>query len=151
MRATKVLLAGGLVVGCAVAGFTALGGSMVRDLPYTQVPKSKSLVQVYGSLDKKSIRPIRGANQVAFELVEEKTGDRLSVVYYNPSTALPANFPTASHARALGVYDPVQGKLVADRVLTKCPSKYEEKDLDMATRKAVEKWQASTGLKATGS
>jgi cytochrome c-type biogenesis protein CcmE len=146
MNVKTMILAGVVVVACAVVGLTALGGSMVSAVPFEQVSSKTERVEVYGSLDKNSIRSLRGANLVSFDLVEDGTGRRLSLIYDNQAVGLPANFPTASHARAAGVYDPTQGKLITDRVLTKCPSKYEEKDLDAVTRNAVAKWQSQTGL-----
>jgi len=126
----KLLLGGGLALAAGVAGVLALSGSTVASLPFSRVAGSQGRVEIYGELDRASIRPLRGANLVTFDLVEEKTGQRLGVLYDNPASGLPNNFPAASHARAAGVYDPVKGKFVSDRVLTKCPSKYEGKPFE---------------------
>ena len=144
----KVILSGALVVLCAVVGMIALGGSTVNSVAFDQVPVTREKIEVYGALDESSIRPIRGPHLVQFDLVEEKTGRRLGVVYENPQNALPANFPAASHARCSGVYDPAQQRFVADRVLTKCPSKYDEKNLEYGKQKAIDKWKSATGLKS---
>lgn len=141
----RLLLAGAVIGVSAVVGLSAVQGSMVTAVPFAQVERKGGPVQVYGILDKNSIRSLRGYNLVRFDLVEEQTGSRLAVLYDNPATGLPANFPTASHARATGVYDPVQRKFVADNVYTKCPSKYKEEELDVVTRRAIQKWQAAGG------
>jgi len=141
----KMILAMGLVALSIIAGLVSLGGSTVSTVSFAKVPSSKERLEVYGVLDKTSIRPLRGAHLVQFDLVEEKTGVRLPVLYQNNAAGLPGNFPAASHARAAGTYDPTANKLVADRVLTKCPSKYEEKSLDLTTKDAVDQWRKATG------
>ena len=150
----------GLVAGVAGIGAItaiALGGSTVTAVPFTEVAKETGRVQVYGKLDKASIRSIRGANVVQFTLLEEAggekkylTGRRMLVEYNNPAVGLPANFPAASHARAVGLYDPSSKHVVANQVVTKCPSKYKEDGLDPATKLALEEWKKSTGSKSEG-
>ena len=148
----KKLLLGGIAAVAALVGLIAISlgnGGTVKIVPFASLSGKKSeFVQVYGKLDKQSIRPVRGANLVMFDLIEEKTNARLAVVYDNPSSALAANFPNASHALATGYYDPAAHHFVTNAVLTKCPSKYKEDKLDPDTFKAVEQWQKSTGLKA---
>jgi len=156
---TKLVL-GGIAVVAGLGGLVAvaLGGSTVATIPFADVTKAKEKVEIYGKLDKSSIRPIRGANYVAFDLLEEAgaakekhlTGRRLAVIYQNPSVGLPANFPAASHARAAGLYDPTTKKLISDRVFTKCPSKYEENGLDAETKVALKAWKDSTVDAKTG-
>lgn len=159
MMSAKKSGAGKLVLGgvAVVAGIgalvaIALGGSTVSAVPFTDVAKQTGRVQVYGKLDKSSIRSVRGANVVQFELLEEEggekkhlTGRRIQVEYNNPAVGLPANFPAASHARAIGLYDPSSKRVVANQVVTKCPSKYKEDGLDPATKLALEEWKKSTG------
>lgn len=147
---TKIVLGVvGVVAGLGGLMAVALGGSTVATVKFAEVPKQREKVSVFGVLDKQSIRPIRGANVVAFDLLEEVTegdkkrltGLRLPVLYQNNAVGLPANFPAASHARAAGLYDPVNKKLVSDQVFTKCPSKYEENGLDPATKEALKAWK----------
>jgi hypothetical protein len=148
----KAILAIGVAVACSVIGFAALGGS--------NASASSGPMQVYGALDKKSIRALRSSTLVKFELFDEKTNARVSVLYDNPSTGLPVNFPTASHAMVTGVYDPTQKQFVSDKVNTKCPSKddnkagqkyvYGDEKLDPETEKALADWKATTGQKPSG-
>src|SRR5688572_30264650 len=96
----KALLAGGMAVACAAIGIVSLGGgSTVRSVPFDQIAAKAERVDVYGKLDRRTVRSIRGANMVAFDLVEENTGRRMAVLYDNPVSGLAANFPAASHAK----------------------------------------------------
>ena len=97
----KALVAIGVAAGCSVFGFAALGGgATVKNVPIANVRSSTGPMEVYGALDKRSIRAIRSSNLVAFDIIDDKTKERLSVLYVNPSTGLQVNFPTASHVRA---------------------------------------------------
>lgn len=158
----KALVAVGIGAICSVVGFAALGGgSTVKNIPIAQARSQQGPMEVYGALDKRSIRAIRSSNLVAFDIVDDKTQERLSVLYDNPSTGLPVNFPTASHVRATGVYDSTQDKLVSDKVYTKCPSKEDQKSKqkwvygqndkqDADTEKALAEWKRSTGQVVSG-
>lgn len=150
---TKLVL-GGMAIVAGLGGLVAvaLSGSTVSTVAFADVTTARDRVEIYGVLDKRSIRPIRGANVVQFELLEEEndgkekrlTGRRLSVLYENSAVGLPANFPAASHARAAGVFDPSANRLVSNQVYTKCPSKYEEDGLDPATKTALKQWKDAT-------
>jgi hypothetical protein len=158
----KALLAIGVAAGCSVIGFAALGGgATVKNVPIAQVRAQTGQMEVYGALDKRSIRAIRSSNLVSFDIVDDKTKERLSVLYDNPSTGLQVNFPTASHVRVTGVFDPTQEKFISDKVYTKCPSKDggkgeqkyvygENEKQDAETEAALKKWQSETGQKMDG-
>ena len=148
MKRRNMLLGGALVVVCGAVGLGSLNGSQVKSVGFSELPKMKPTERysVYGKLDTKSIRPIRGANLVRFVLNEEKTNRPLEVVYDNHMVGLPANFPNASHAKVTGSYDPATGQFTGDSVMTKCPSKYESEGLELEQKKAVDKWQKATGL-----
>ncbi len=141
----KVLVATITAVLCGIITVVSLGNSTKRGVAFAQVMKATDRVDVYGHLDRDSIQPIKGATLVRFDLVEEKTSQRLAVLYDNPSSSLPANFPGASHAMAAGTWDPSQRVFHADAIRTKCPSKYEEKGLDVKTRDSIAQWQSRTG------
>jgi len=139
-----------VVVLCAVIAAVATGGSMVSKVAFADLPhKVGQQCEVYGKLVPDTIKSIKGANVVAFDLVEEKTEARLHVVYDNMTSALPANFPAASHAKVSGVYDPTETRFVGNAVVTKCPSKYDKGNPELADKKPyIEKWQRETGLRA---
>jgi cytochrome c-type biogenesis protein CcmE len=63
-----------------------------------------------------------------FEL-QDGTGKMVTVVYAKPR---PANFEQAVSVVAIGHYDAAKGVFLADDMLVKCPSKYQEQ-MDQAT------------------
>lgn len=140
-RKINIVLGVALIGLCAIVTGVALGGSTVSTRSFEQTRTSTDRGKLYGILDRESIRMLKGHNLVEFDLVEEKTHQRITVVYDNPMIALPANFPAASHATAIGQYDAGQHRFTADGVLTKCPSKYES-EMDLATKELVNAWQS---------
>lgn len=145
----NMVLGGALVLICAGITMGSLPGSKRSSVTFENLPQQKAgeKCEVYGKLDAASIRSLKGANMVHFELVEEKTNRRLNVLYDRPDAGLPANFPAASHAKVSGVYDAAAGQLVADAVQTKCPSKYDKgsPELTVEKQKAVDKWRRDIG------
>jgi cytochrome c-type biogenesis protein CcmE len=151
MNKRNLVLALAAVGACVVITAAALSRTQVSHVKFADLPNvpADQRAQVYGVLDADSIRSVKGATTVRFELIEEKTGRRLEVLYDNPSIALPATFPAASHAKVSGAYVAAEQRFIGDSVQTKCPSKYDEKQqLDLARKDAVERWQKVTGLRA---
>ncbi len=56
-------------------------------------------------------------------ILEDERGEQVNVVY---AKARPANFEQAVSIVAIGKYDSQQQAFVADDLLVKCPSKYQE-------------------------
>lgn len=56
-------------------------------------------------------------------LLQDENGEQVQVVYAKPR---PANFEMAISIVAIGRYDEAQQAFVADDLLIKCPSKYQE-------------------------
>jgi cytochrome c-type biogenesis protein CcmE len=129
----NVVISAVLVVVCILVAVNSMKGSTVSSVRFADLPTTNGeACQVYGVLDGNSIRTLKGWSLVEFRLTEEKTGKKLNVLYDNPNSALPANFPSASHAKVTGTYDKVTNKFVGVTVLTKCPSKYDGKsELDL--------------------
>jgi cytochrome c-type biogenesis protein CcmE len=139
-----------LVIACVVVAAVAIGGSTRKAVGFDEVAKMTDRCEVYGKLDYASIKQVRGYNMVEFKLVEDKTNEELKVLYHNDVVALPPNFPAASHARAMGYYDASQGRFVADSVLTKCPSKYEQEiELEPERMKKLAEWERSAAQPGT--
>lgn len=146
----NLVIGAGIVLACAVVMFTALGGTKVSAVKFRDLGSKAQgeRLQVFGKLDAASIKSIKGANVVRFDLLDEKTGDRLEVLYDNPSIALPATFPAARDARVDGTYMAADHQFIGDSVVTKCPSKYKEKlDLDLQQKDAMNRWQKAIGMK----
>ena len=107
----------------AIAGALVLGGTaFVRNLtPYlafAEARKSQGTVQVMGGLDKTSVSNKDGV--LRFSLIEKGTGERLPVQFKH---TMPANFLLAIEITAIGRYENIE--FHADRLLVKCPSKYQ--------------------------
>jgi cytochrome c-type biogenesis protein CcmE len=77
-------------------------------------------LQVAGALVKGSSGYADGA--LSFSIREPKTGKVLPVIYRGVK---PANFEEALSVVAIGRYDAQSDLLVADKLLVKCPSKYQ--------------------------
>jgi len=146
----SIILGSVLVVVCAVVAMVSVAGSFVSKVTFADLPKKAGQpCEVYGKLDAASIVPLKGANVVRFDMIEEKTGERLHVLYQNQNSALPANFPAASHAKVMGVYEATEGRFVGSSVMTKCPSKYDKGNPELADKQQyIEKWREQTGLRA---
>jgi cytochrome c-type biogenesis protein CcmE len=76
---------------------------------------------VAGELVHETVRTDIAAGEIRFELKDE-SGETLPVVYKG---AKPGNFDSAPKVSVMGVYR--DGVFHADRILVKCPSKYESK------------------------
>lgn len=107
-----------------IAAFLLFGASAFKNaatpyVSFTEARAATSAVQVKGSLDTASIQVDRATHALCFDLVDE-TGDRLPVRY---SGAEPGNFRQATEVVAVGRY--AGSEIAAERLLVKCPSKYE--------------------------
>ncbi len=109
----------GLIVLALVLGFNALGESLT---PYVNVAEARSAngaVQVMGFP--------RGSgaidNGVFRFTMEDEQGQPITVEYHQPK---PGNFDQAVSVVAVGSFDPSRDVFVADDLLVKCPSKYQE-------------------------
>ena len=115
----KMKVVGGLLI----LAFAALGavGFMKSLTPYVSFSEAKasaSVVQLKGKLDKSRIGFDKMGNLNFY--IRDDSGVEMKVVYDGPK---PGNFEQASHVVAAGVYR--DGAFRAERVLVKCPSKYQ--------------------------
>jgi cytochrome c-type biogenesis protein CcmE len=120
LRPVHWLMLGIIVMALGFGGYSLRGGAMVA---YASVPEAKAQarpVQVFGYLYSKGQYDDKGNWQ--FD-IQGEAGDVMTVVY--PHTK-PANFEQAISVVAIGAYDRQQDKFVADQLLVKCPSKYQE-------------------------
>ena len=121
MKRRALYLAGAALL-LAFAGF-ALTSFRQTLTPYVSFDKARSLdnnLQVAGGLVKKSSSYADGA--LSFTLREPSTGRTLRVRYRGVK---PANFEEAISVVAIGRYRKGQDVLEADKLLVKCPSKYQ--------------------------
>jgi cytochrome c-type biogenesis protein CcmE len=110
------------MIALAVAlGYSSLTSSF---RPYTtsvsEATTSGRSVQLAGFLG--SLGEYDAAGNFTFDL-QDNTGQMVKVVYSKPK---PANFEQAVSIVAIGHYDSAKGVFMADDMLVKCPSKYQE-------------------------
>ncbi|RMH20628.1 MAG: cytochrome c maturation protein CcmE [Acidobacteria bacterium] len=122
----------GIVLLLLFAGFSysAFRDTLTPYVPYAEARERTHTVQVAGGLEAGSSSYDEASGSLRFTLVDEETGDTMRVRYQGLK---PANFEEAVSIVAIGLYDPATDELVADKLLVKCPSKYqglEEKTYD---------------------
>ncbi len=111
----------GIILLSIVLGYNALKGSF---RPYTtnvnEAVTSGRSVQLAGFLGTTGGYDADG--KFVFDLKDE-TGQMVKVIYSKPK---PSNFEQAISIVAIGQYDEAQQAFIADDMLVKCPSKYQE-------------------------
>lgn len=104
-----------------VLGYYGLSASM---RPYTtqisEATNSAQGVQLAGFLG--STGEYNAAGKFTF-LLQDSTGKKIRVVSSEPK---PSNFEQAVSIVAIGHYDAKSGDFIAESLLVKCPSKYQE-------------------------
>lgn len=119
-------VAGVLALAFVALGVTAFQETLTPYLTFDEARKSKGVVQVMGGLDKGSGRYDTGTQELRFALLDEK-GHTMPVVYRGTK---PANFQDAISIVAIGRYK--QGRIEAEKLLVKCPSKYQGAEVEKA-------------------
>ncbi len=115
------IIGGILVVGAIVLGVVAFSSSLTPYVTLAEAREHGGTVQIHGYLDR--TLGYDSAGHFRFVLVDDK-GDTMTVVY---EEALPANFAQAEGFVLNGRYDPAAGLFRANKMLVKCPSKYQER------------------------
>lgn len=119
----------GLVVLVVFAGF-ALASFRANLNPYVSFDKAVAEgrnVQVAGGLVADSSGYDDAAEALRFTLREEASGDTLRVRYHGLK---PANFEEAISIVAIGRYEAGAREFAADKLLVKCPSKYQGAEVE---------------------
>jgi cytochrome c-type biogenesis protein CcmE len=107
-------------------GLTAFQKTLTPYLTFDEARKSRGVVQVMGGLDKASDRYDTGSQQLSFDLLDEH-GRRMPVVYQGIK---PGNFRDAISIVAIGRFK--EGRIEAEKLLVKCPSKYQGAEVEKA-------------------
>lgn len=120
---TKSTVIGALLI----LGFLAIGAvGWVKSLtPYVTIAQARTsptTVQVKGALLKDTIN-FDKEGALIFYIRDDATAERLKVVYEGPK---PGNLEQASHVVAVGTYH--DNAFRAERLMVKCPSKYQGMD-----------------------
>ena len=123
MKKNRLYILGGVLL-LAFAGFsfTTFKDSMTPYVPYKQARASNRVVQVAGALEKGSSSYAEAKESLYFTLKDPKTHENLRVRYKGLK---PANFEDAISIVAIGQYDEKAQEFEAQKLLVKCPSKYQ--------------------------
>ena len=107
-------------------GLTAFQKTLTPYLSFDEAKKARGVVQVMGGLDKTSDRYDTTRQELAFDLLDPN-GRRMPVVYRG---IRPGNFKDAISIVAIGRYR--RGRIEAEKLLVKCPSKYQGAEVEKA-------------------
>jgi len=119
----------GAVLLLAFAGFSASAfkETLTPYVPYETARKGDRVVQVAGALEKGSSSYVAKEESLYFTLKEPKTQENLRVRYKGVK---PGNFEDAISIVAIGRYDQATQEFEADKLLVKCPSKYQGAEVE---------------------
>ncbi|HVS01867.1 MAG TPA: cytochrome c maturation protein CcmE [Thermoanaerobaculia bacterium] len=124
MKKQRVLYAFGTLLLVGFAGF-AVSSFKQTLTPYVSFAEARRIdrnLQVAGGLVAGSSQYRDAEESLLFTLHEPDSGDTLRVRYQGLK---PANFEEAVSIVAIGRWDGGAGELAADKLLVKCPSKYQ--------------------------
>ena len=110
-----------LMIGFAVYAGINFNENLTPYVSIAEAIASKNNVQVRGLLDK-NFEPRQSEQEFLFSLRDEDTGETMKVKY---SGFKPDRFDEAYHIVAIGKYEPEEKTFHAEKLLIKCPSKYE--------------------------
>ncbi len=114
----------GVVLLLAFAGFSfsEFKSSLTPYVPYEMAIKAQRTVQVAGGLEPETFFYEQESGYLRFTLVEPETSETLRVRYEGIK---PANFEDAVSIVAIGRFDREADEFAAEKLLVKCPSKYQ--------------------------
>lgn len=119
----KILLIVVIAIFIGYAGWN-LSESVTPYVSIAEAEASTSNVQVKGLLDK-SVQPQQIDNEFKFVLKDEESGQTMPVKYKGTK---PDQFDSAYHVVAIGKYSAEDDSFHANKLLIKCPSKYENQN-----------------------
>ena len=105
-------------------GVTAFQKTLTPYLSFDEARKARGTVQVMGGLDKTSDRYDTTRQELRFDLLDPD-GRRMPVTYRGIK---PGNFKDAISIVAIGPYR--NGRIEAEKLLVKCPSKYQGAEVE---------------------
>jgi cytochrome c-type biogenesis protein CcmE len=115
-------LGGALLLGFAGFSLASFQSSLTPYVSYEEARARSRTVQVAGALEKGSWSYDETAQALRFTLRDPQGSETLRIRYHGLK---PANFEDAVSVVAIGRYDAPAGELAADKLLVKCPSKYQ--------------------------
>ncbi len=127
LRPVQWIMLGMIGFALGASGYALRGGTMVSYATVAEAKAQNRNVQVFGYLYSKGAYDDQG--RWTFD-IQGDDGEVLTVVY--PHTK-PGNFEQAISVVAIGTYDHRSDQFVADQLLVKCPSKYQEQEQAAST------------------
>ena len=119
-------VAAGFAAAFVLLGLTAFQKTLTPYLSFDEARKARGTVQVMGSLDKASDHYDTTKQELSFTILDTE-GKRMPVVYRGIQ---PGNFKDAVSIVAIGPYR--EGRVEAEKLLVKCPSKYQGAEVEKA-------------------
>lgn len=116
------LLGGVLLVAFAGFALSSFQESLTPYVSYQQAMAAERTVQVAGALEQGTSAYDLESENLRFTLRDEKSDDLMRVRY---AGLKPANFEDAISIVAIGRWDAATEEFHADKLLVKCPSKYQ--------------------------
>jgi cytochrome c-type biogenesis protein CcmE len=116
------ILGGALLLAFAAFSATAFKTSMTPYVSFEQARQADRVVQVAGALEEGSSSYVDTQESLYFNLKDPKSAATLRVRYKGVK---PGNFEDAVSIVAIGHFDPEVKQFEADKLLVKCPSKYQ--------------------------
>lgn len=111
-----------LLLGFAGFSLSSFRQTLTPYVPYAKARTGERIVQVAGALDKGSSSYVSAQESLYFNLLDPKSHETLRVRYKGLK---PANFEDAISIVAIGRFDTGTKVFEADKLLVKCPSKYQ--------------------------
>ncbi|HLF57647.1 MAG TPA: cytochrome c maturation protein CcmE [Thermoanaerobaculia bacterium] len=121
-RRNWTLVGVALLVGFVGFAFATFRTTLTPYVSFDDARAAARTVQVAGALEKQSTRYDETAEALHFALVEAESGRTLPVRYHG---LRPANFEDAISIVAIGSWDASANEFAAQKLLVKCPSKYQ--------------------------
>lgn len=122
-KKNRLYALGGVLL-LAFAGFSlaSFKETLTPYVSYDQAREGNRMVQVAGALEKGSSAYKAAEESLYFTLEDPESKETLRVRYKGLK---PANFEDAISIVAIGRYDEAKAEFAADKLLVKCPSKYQ--------------------------
>jgi cytochrome c-type biogenesis protein CcmE len=121
-RRTLYLLGGGLLVAFAGFSMASFNKSLTPYVTYDEARGMARTVQIAGALEKGSSAYDGASESLRFTLRDPASAQTMRVRYRGLK---PANFEDAISIVAIGRFDTAAQELHAEKLLVKCPSKYQ--------------------------
>ena len=120
LRPVHWMMLGIIALALGAGGYSLRGGAMVSYATVAEAKATARNVQVFGYLYSKGSYDDQG--RWTFD-IQGENGEVLTIVYPHIK---PGNFEQAISVVAVGRYDRQAQHFLADQLLVKCPSKYQE-------------------------